>query len=133
MRSELALSVTIREDSGWTRINFFPHSVWRVFGVCIDEWTQLHGMTFAPEKCFVVAKDPMTLNLGPDILPSAQSAKYLGILMTASGPDWKSMAEKLSEKTKNAVMALMKVGFNRTAWSPSAKIDDLIHSTSHGI
>ena len=87
------------------------------------EWAQLHGMTFAPEKCFVVAKNPMTLNLGPDILPNAQNAKYLGIIMDSSGPDWKTMATNLSTKAKNAVMALMKVGFNRTTWSPSAKID----------
>ena len=87
------------------------------------EWAQLHGMTFAPEKCFVVAKDPMTLNLGPDILPNAQNAKYLGIIMDSSGPDWKTMAANLSAKAKNAVMALMKIGFNRKTWSPSAKMD----------
>ena len=65
----------------------------------------------------------MTLYLGPDILPNAQNAKYLGIIMDFSGPDWKTMAANLSAKAKNSVMVLMKIGFNRTTWYPSAKMD----------
>jgi hypothetical protein len=99
-----------------------PLDMQKLLDVCYD-WSRLHGMTFAPEKCFVVGDCPVALKLGPDTLPIVETTKYLGIIMGSSGPDWKTMAEKFSLKAKNAVMALMKVGFNRATWCPSAKLD----------
>jgi hypothetical protein len=90
--------------------------------VC-DDWARSHGMQFAPDKCFVVANSPMTLNLDNTPLSQVESTKYLGIFMASSGPDWTQMASVLALKAKNVTMALIRIGFNKKTWAPSAKID----------
>jgi len=53
-----------------------------------DRWSQNHGISFAPEKCLVVAKEKIQLKIGQSILPQVESAKYLGIPFCAKGPMW---------------------------------------------
>ena len=65
----------------------------------------------------------MVLKLNETPLPQVESTKYLGIIMTSSGPGWNQMASSLALKAKNVTMALTRIGFNKKTWAPSAKID----------
>ena len=80
-------------------------------------------MTFAPEKSLVVAKENLLLLLGDARLPQVLSAKYLGIPFTPSGPDWTANAQTMANKAKATIMMLVRYGFNKNNWCPSAKIN----------
>lgn len=97
-------------------------AIQKLLNIC-HTWASDYGMTFAPEKSVVVAKERIELYLGDVQLPQVESCKYLGIPFTYSGPDWTSAAKDMSTKAKAVVMALGKYGFNKTDWCPSAKID----------
>jgi hypothetical protein len=43
--------------------------------------------------------------------------------MSSTGPNWNEMALIMNAKAKKATMSLMKIGFNKHAWAPAAKID----------
>jgi hypothetical protein len=94
----------------------------RLLDIC-QTWAVEYGMTFAPEKSVVVAKEEQALYLGESQLPQVESCKYLGIPFICNGPDWSSAARDMATKAKAVVMALAKCGFNKTDWCPSAKID----------
>ena len=88
-----------------------------------DDWASNHGMTFAPEKCFVVSKDKnISLQFGDQTLTHVNQTKYLGIEMNDHGADWNKIAFDFSSKATNSIMALIKAGFNRNGWCASAKI-----------
>lgn len=99
-----------------------PNDMQTLLNVC-DDWARTHGMQFAPDKCFVVAKSPMALKLDKTPLPQVENTKYLGIFMANAGPDWTQMASVLALKAKKVTMALIRIGFNKKTWAPSAKID----------
>ena len=94
----------------------------RLLQIC-DDWASNHGMSFAPEKCFVVAKEKnISLQFGGQILTQVNQTKYLGIEMNDHGANWKQIAIDFSTKAKNSIMALIKAGFNKNGWCASAKI-----------
>ncbi len=64
-----------------------PTRMQELLDMC-DRWSQNHGISFAPEKCLVVAKEKIQLKIGQSILPQVESAKYLGIPFCAKGPMW---------------------------------------------
>jgi hypothetical protein len=97
-------------------------TVQRLLDMC-HEWSTEYGMKFAPEKSIVIASDETELFLGGSRLPQVASSKYLGIPFTPNGPDWTSAAVDMAKKAKGAIMALVKCGFNKTSWTPAAKID----------
>jgi hypothetical protein len=94
----------------------------RLLDIC-HKWAVEFGMTFAPEKSVIVAKDETSIFLGDTQLPQVESCKYLGIPFTSSGPDWSSAAQDMANKAKAVVMAMSRYGFNKSDWCPSAKID----------
>ena len=97
-----------------------PTVIQVLLNVC-HKWSFENGMSFAADKCFVIAKDVYEFKLGDSILPQVESTKYLGILFNHNGPVWDSTIEKLAIKAKNASLALMKIGFNKDTWDPSLK------------
>ena len=70
-------------------------------------------MKFAPDKCFEIAESPVVLTMDETPLPQVQDTKYLGIIMSNTGPDWNQMASALALKAKNVTMALTRIGFNK--------------------
>ena len=92
-----------------------------LLNICYS-WSQEYGMSFAPEKCFIVANIDMLLHLGEDTLPQVEETKYLGIKFNHKGPNWKQLAVDLNTKAKSTIIALMNIGFNKNGWAPAAKI-----------
>jgi hypothetical protein len=101
-----------------------PAIIQVLLNVC-HKWSFENGMSFAADKCFVIAKDAYEFKLGNSILPQVENTKYLGILFDHNGPVWDSTIEKLAIKAKNASLALMKIGFNKDTWDPSSKVNVL--------
>jgi hypothetical protein len=95
--------------------------VQNLLDVC-HEWSTQHGMTFAAQKCLVLARNPTQLTLGSTQLPQVECATYLGIPFKPNGPDWNQAAKKMSQKAQAIVMLLAKKGFNKNTWCPAVKI-----------
>ena len=56
-------------------------------------------------------------------LPQEDLVKYLGIYFNYKGPDWKYNNEKFTQKAKQALMSMIKFGFNKDTWDPSSKVN----------
>ena len=80
-------------------------------------------MEFAADKGYVVARDQVKLKMENVTLPQVNETKYLGIPFSARGPNWKSHAESVTKKAKNAIMLLMSVGYNQHTWDASSKVN----------
>jgi hypothetical protein len=68
-------------------------------------------MSFNADKCIVLAKDPVILQMGGNQLPQEDLVKYLGIYFDYKGPVWRVNCDKLIVKAKKALMSLIKFGF----------------------
>jgi hypothetical protein len=93
----------------------------KLLDIC-DLWSQNHGISFAPEKCLVVAKENIQFTIGQSILPQVESAKYLGTPFSANGPMWNKAITDASKKAKGVIMMLMNLGLNSKMWDPSSSI-----------
>jgi hypothetical protein len=90
---------------------------------CCFDWSVDYGMSFAPEKCVVIAKDPIALLMGEERPGQIDTTKYLGIIFSYKGPVWDTCSSNMAQKAKGALMSLISHGFNKNSWCPSAKID----------
>ena len=89
-----------------------------------EEWSQLAGMKFAPQKCVVlgpsIATRQVPLKLYDTDLPSAEQATYLGIPFTRAGIAWKALCKERTDKAADVIRALAPMGLNARGWAPAA-------------
>ena len=99
-----------------------PATIQSLLDIC-HEWANENGMEFAADKCFVVAENQFQFKLGDFKLPQVETTKYLGIQINHKGPVWNTTITKLAEKAKKSLMSLIRIGFNKSTWDGSSKIN----------
>ncbi|ORY42506.1 hypothetical protein BCR33DRAFT_822536 [Rhizoclosmatium globosum] len=98
-----------------------------------EAWSIRHGFRFSPSKCNVVAPFPVQLTLYGEALPQVDSAKYLGVFMTAKGIDWELSNEHRVDKALKTASWLGRVGANHSGDCPISSISKYVQPFPAGV
>ena len=81
-------------------------------------WSKNNGMEFQISKCGVINTLGPELRIGPTVLPSVSSYKYLGLPFEKSGCNWLKYAKETSDKFQRLTKGLFSA---RRAWDMATR------------
>ena len=84
----------------------------------MTEYAQDHGITWAPEKCYILAKDRVILKINEEVFPQMDRFKYLGMDITYKGVNANTHVARLITNAKNKVKVMRSCGMTSYGGPP---------------
>lgn len=94
-----------------------------LLNIC-ENWSNMHGMRFAPSKCIELSGETSSLHFklyGLDI-PKEKVTKYLGVYFSAKGIDWSAQLEARRQKLLKTLAIFKHIGYNISGYHQSSSV-----------